>query len=221
MMESGVHSGIVALVAFLLAAAGNILAEQRQSTIGRYLTKPLLMPLLAIFYAQSAIKPAGLILAALFCAFLGDVFLLWSEKQLLFTAGLFSFLLGHVFYIIVFGQSVRSLSGVPVWFCISLIPYGVYGFLIYRIISPNLQALKVPTVLYMIVIIVMSFSSLLRVWVFNGYSFWLPFLGSLLFLTSDSLLAIQNFKAKIRNGEVLVMGTYVWGQLSIILGLLR
>jgi uncharacterized membrane protein YhhN len=219
-MESDVYSGILALAAFLVVAAANALVERRQNNIGRYLTKPLLMPLLAIFYLLSTVKPSWLIVASLFFGFLGDVFLLWSKKQLLFMAGLVSFLIGHVCYIIVFGDNLRILSVVPVWFCSLLIPYVLYGILFYRTLSSNLHTLKVPIIVYMGVIIMMSFSSLLRVWAFNGMSFWLPVLGSFLFLISDSLLAFQTFKAGTKNWGEFIVVTYTLGQLLIVIGLI-
>lgn len=220
MIESCVFSGSWVLAAFLLVVITNALAEKYLNVIGRYVIKPLLMPLLTIYYIQSARNLSWLIVIALVFDFLGDVFLLGSKKQLLFMAGLVSFLIGHVCYIIVFGNSLRILSVVPVWFYSLIIPFVIYGILIYRILSPNLDTLKVPTIVYMSVIILMSFSSFLRVWTFNGTSFWLPVIGSFLFLISDSLLAVQKFKASTKNWGMFVMVTYNLGQLLIITGLI-
>jgi len=64
----------------------------------------------------------------------------------------------------------------------------------------------------------MSYASLLRFGGIRGHVFWLPFIGSLFFILSDSLLAIRNFRYRQKKGWVSVMLSYVLGQLLIAMG---
>jgi uncharacterized membrane protein YhhN len=132
------------------------------------------------------------ILSALICCFLGDFFLLWSKEKTFFIVGLLSFLMGHIFYTIAFLQTTYFLSGIPKWFYFSLLPF----------------------------ILIMSFASFSRIWALKGLSFWLPFVGSIFFIASDSLLAFRNFKVKLSRGWVSIMITYILAQLLIIFGFL-
>lgn len=205
--------------AFFVVFIVHIIAEKKQNNIGIYITKPLLMPLLAVIYVLNSSNPSYYIVLALFFSFLGDIFLL-SKKQPFFMGGLTSFLIGHSFYITAFLQSISSQSNIPLWFYLAIFPYLIYGIIFYRKLSPYLNSLKLPVIIYMVVIILMSFTSLLRFWKFDGFAFWLPFIGSLAFFTSDSLLAVDNFKVKINNAGVYIMSVYIFAQLLIILGML-
>ena len=69
--------------------------------------KPLLMPVLiaSFLYPRLQIHGKKIILAGLFFSWLGDVFLLFdSVNPSFFIAGLVSFLITHIFYIIYFGS---------------------------------------------------------------------------------------------------------------------
>jgi uncharacterized membrane protein YhhN len=161
-----------------------------------------------------------MILSALICCFLGDFFLLWSQKKTFFIAGLISFLMGHIFYTIAFLQTTSFLSGIPKWFYFSLFPYIWYGIFILKKLNPYLYSMKVPVIVYLSLILIMSFASFSRIWALKGVSFWLPFVGSIFFIASDSLLAFRNFKHKLTRGWISVMITYVLAQLLIIFGFL-
>ena len=174
----------------------------------------------SLFYIISVTNLNRLILSALICCFLGDFFLLWSQKKTFFIAGLLSFLMGHIFYTIAFLQTTSFLSGIPEWFYFSLLPYIWYGIFILKKINPYLYFMKVPVIVYLNVILMMSFTSFTRIWALEGLSFWLPFVGSIFFIASDSLLAFRNFKVKLSRGWVSIMITYILAQLLIILGFL-
>jgi len=48
----------------------------------------------------------------------------------------------------------------------------------------------------------------------------MPFVGSLLFMASDSVLAINTFRSKIPRGDVYIMSTYVTAQVLIVAGMI-
>ena len=212
---------VLIMIFLVIVAVGDVFAVKYNRTKLRYFTKTLLVPLLTLFYIISVANLNGVILSALICCFLGDFFLLWSQKKTFFIIGLLSFLMGHIFYTIAFLQTTSFLSGIPKWFYFSLLPYIWYGIFILKKLNPYLHSMKVPVIVYLNVILIMSFASFTRIWALKGLSFWLPFIGSIFFMASDSLLAFRNFKVKLSRGWVSIMITYILAQLLIILGFLR
>jgi len=211
---------VLIMIFFVIVAVGDVFAVKYEKIKLRYFTKPLLVPLLALFYITNVANPNGFILSALICCFLGDLFLLWSQKKTFFIVGLLSFLVGHIFYTIAFLQTTYFFSGIPKWFYFSLLPYIWYGIFTLKKLNPYLYSMKVPVIVYLNVILIMSFASFSRIWVLKGLSFWLPFVGSIFFIASDSLLAFRNFKVKLSRGWASIMITYILAQLLIIFGFL-
>ena len=211
---------VLIMIFFIIIAVGDIVAIKYDKLKLRYVTKTLLIPLIALFYIVSIANLNGMVLSALICCFLGDFFLLWSQKKAFFIAGLLSFLMGHIFYTIAFLQTTSFLSGIPKWFYFSLLPYIWYGIFILKKLNPYLYPMKVPVIVYLNVILIMSFASFSRIWALKGLSFWLPFIGSIFFIASDSLLAFRNFKVKLSRGWVSIIITYILAQLLIIFGFL-
>lgn len=210
----------VCVSGLLLAVwVGCLLFNKWGNRRGVYCTKPLLMPIMMILYLMLASVPERWIVLALICGFVGDVFLMWVEKKGFLISGLIAFLLGHVFYIIVFLRSTEFLAVIPMWAYLLMVPYLFYVILVYTKLADQIETLKIPVLVYMAVIILMSFVSLSRLWVYQGPAFWLPFIGSLFFVASDTVLAFHVFKRAIKDANVWVMATYVLAQFFIILGL--
>lgn len=95
-----------------------------------------------------------------------------------------------------------------------------FGILIYRIPKPGLGDVKVPVALYTVVILSMALAALLRVHSVSCLPFWLPLLGALSSIATDTLLAYQQFRRPITSGRTLVAVTYVGAQTLIVLGYL-
>ncbi|MDO0821935.1 lysoplasmalogenase [Desulfosporosinus nitroreducens] len=211
---------ILIVIVFIAAFIGNLYADRHSNLkLLKGLTKSLLVPLIILFYLISAEHINYFIVTALFLGFLGDVSLLCTKK-LFFAIGLLAFLVGHLFYTLAFLQSTQYFEIVPIWFFAILIPYILYGLAILRILRPNLKEMLVPVVVYMCVILIMSFTSSSRIW--NGFTpqFLLPFIGSLFFIASDSVLAYNNFNAPSANYEQFIMFTYILAQVLIVAGFL-
>jgi len=81
--------------------------------------------------------------------------------------------------------------------------------------------MKVPVILYMVIILLMLLSALNRYGKVNGLSYILVVIGAMLFVISDSLIAITKFHMNINFGGIVIMITYVAGQYLIALGCLR
>ncbi len=206
---------------FCITFVLHMIFTRNENNKGRLYTKPFLMPLLAIYYILSAATVNKLIVMALIFGFMGDVFLMWSERKSNFMLGLGAFLIGHLCYVLLFLQSISFAKNVPMWFYLIIIIYVIGACAVMKNLIRYLGDMKIPTYIYMAVILLMSFSSLTRIWVMD-MSIWflLPFIGSLLFLCSDSMLGFYTFKGKFKNGNTYIMLTYVLAQVSIVAGYL-
>jgi uncharacterized membrane protein YhhN len=188
---------------------------------GRIYTKPLLMPLLAIYYISSVSEVNNPIVMSLVFGFVGDVFLLWPNRKSNFLLGLGAFFIGHICYVLLFLQGNSFAKDVPVWFYLIIIIYAIGARSVMKKLTQYLGDMVIPTYIYMLVILLMSFTSLARIFVMGiSISFLLPFIGSLLFLCSDSILAFYTFKGKFKNGDIFIMLTYVLAEVLIVSGYL-
>lgn len=206
---------------FLLIFIMHMIFTKNENNKGRCYTKPFLMPLLAIFYMLSATQINRLIVIALVFGFIGDVFLMWPERKNNFMFGLGAFLIGHICYVVLFKQSIPYIKDIPLWFYLITIVYVMGATIVMKKLINYLGDMKIPTFIYMMIILLMSFTSLARIWFMDmNISFLLPFIGSLFFLCSDSMLAFNTFKGKFKNGNVYIMLTYVLAQALIVGGYL-
>lgn len=210
------------LLAFFVCSVTDFLAIGSGNATAESIVKPLLMPLLLCFYwlRASAMgkRPDIFIVLALFCGFLGDTFLLGHGKA--FLLGLASFLFGHIFYIIGFLKPLDFHTVPPVAWLMALV-YFVYGVIASRTLLPFVQGKeKFAVILYMVCLLTMSFSAMLRCGYAKGNGFWLTFLGSLFFVASDSMLALRLYRKAGKFFHIPVMVTYLLAQSMIVYGVL-
>jgi uncharacterized membrane protein YhhN len=190
-----------------------------------YILKCLIIPSLLVFYLTSKSKPTHAedkyIIIALLFSWLGDAFLQCKNGgDLFFLLGLISFLFTHIFYTIVFfGTSGESIFLKSKRLLILIII--LYGSLTIYTLLPGLGTMQIPVTIYGIVITGMVIAALSRFGKVNDTSYLMVFLGALLFLISDSLIAFNKFKQAFPYSEILIMGTYLAGQFMIILGIIK
>ncbi|MGL5085465.1 MAG: lysoplasmalogenase [Clostridium sp.] len=212
---------VVTLIIFLIVFIMHIIYTKNENRKGRIWTKPFLMPLLAMYYVVSANEVNKLIVIALLFGFIGDVFLMWDNRENNFLFGLGAFFLGHLCYVILFIKDVSFSKDVPIWFYIIILIYVLGAIVIMGKLNNYLGAMKIPAYLYAIVILLMSFTSLTRVWVIGmNIEFILSFIGTILFLCSDTILGFATFKGKFKYASVYIMITYVLAQALIVFGYL-
>ncbi|MBN1801734.1 MAG: lysoplasmalogenase [Candidatus Lokiarchaeota archaeon] len=191
-------------------------------------SKPLLMPLLALYYAFGtfAINQFDvLIVFALIFGALGDTFLLSQENEKYFLIGMVAFLLGHVFYIISFSLYLGGdILRFPVYGFLLVIPVIVLVIIAFPKFKKGLGSMKIPVFVYMGVIILMHVFALLRLSKLPGLycpCFFFVYLGSFLFILSDSIIAIDQFgESKIKNMRLYIMITYILAQFFIVQGII-
>ena len=186
-----------------------------------YSIKPLLIPalLFLLLKAGGDVQRRSLIVAGLLFSWLGDIFLLfdWYHPGF-FMAGLGSFLITHILYIIYFVRnraSARSLLSAKPWLVVLV---GLYCAVLYMVLLPDLGTLMLPVLIYAVVIGCMLLASL------HAYNKWMIpanrylVTGALLFVVSDSILAINKFSVPIPAGGALVMLSYCAAQYYIVTG---
>ncbi len=183
----------------------------------RWFTKPLLMPLLMLGFYTASVKRSGtffyLILVALFLSWSGDVLL---QLKGMFIPGLISFLLAHVFYIVYFIKTGKGKKGIVQLQPLICIPVLVYIVIFLWQLYPFLDALKIPVTVYGITIGTMLLLAIntRRKLVDNAATLFL--IGALLFVISDSLLAVNLFARTHFLLSLCVMLTYAFAQYLIV-----
>ncbi len=187
----------------------------------RCITKPLLMPVLILLLLYSGVAATGknLLVTGLFFSWLGDVFLLFeSRNALFFILGLVSFLITHACYIIYF-LSTRPvapslLKKQPVYILLIL----SYGTGLVWLLFPYLGELKIPVIVYAAIICGMLLSSIhiyLKVTAPANRYF---VSGAVLFVLSDSILAINKFYQPLPLAGIWLMLSYCAAQFFIVWG---
>jgi uncharacterized membrane protein YhhN len=188
-------AGRATAVFVALAAADTLLAmtgRDRQ----RWLTKPLLMPLLMAGRdrpAQRALALGGA----------GDVALLGTGEAA-FTAGLLSFLAGHLAWITALRQRPGGgyLRARPILAAPHVAAFGAMNAYLWPRTGQN----RIPVLLYSTVLLAMSLTAL-----DSGSPRTAA--GGALFLASDTLLALEKFGGlRLPAHEGLVMVTYTTAQ---------
>lgn len=179
-----------------------------------YLCKPLTTGLILLI---AALRPAPAdslyhtaVLAGLVCSLAGDVFLMLPQDR--FIPGLASFLTAHLCYIVAFSSGTRL--GFSPW---TTLPLVVYAALLLNILWPRLGKMKGTVLLYIAVILVMAWRALCRWEQMGTTGALMAAVGALLFVISDSALALNRFRKPYPSAQLLILSTYYPAQILIAL----
>lgn len=154
------------------------------------------------------------VLAALVLSLVGDVFLMFGDgaraSDRAFIAGLVSFLLAHLAFVAAFAQGLRAPE-LPGW----LAAVVFYAVALLFVLLPRAGALKLPVLVYCLVLAAMVFAAAARHATLGDADSLRAVLGALLFMLSDSLLAWRRFGSRYRGAQALILSTY-WGAIGLI-----
>lgn len=203
---------IIATIVFLVVAIADVYAVITQNKSVEMIFKPLLMTTLAVVYLVSVKKPNFWLLSALFFSFWGDVFLL--DKAKFFVFGLASFLVAHILYIkISAGYLQKELTAKIIT---SALPFVVLFAGLLMLIYPNLGEMLLPVLVYGIAISTFGALALLNYRQEKSTAnLWL-LLGAVLFIASDSLIALNNFYTPKRLFDISIITLYIVSQYLIV-----
>ncbi|MDR1900474.1 MAG: lysoplasmalogenase [Treponema sp.] len=207
---------LIILGLFAVTAAVHLCAILTGKRRLRRISKVCLMPFLIFYYISQAERPFPVVVLGAVFGWAGDILLIWISRVRYFRMGLAGFLLGHLCYIL----SMLYLAGgvhLPA-LVISAAGAVPLGLLILRRIKPD-RAMRIPAVLYGIIIELMVISALQLMLARTDSRGLAVFVGSLLFLISDTVLGYLTFRTTTRGGSFFVMLTYIAAQSCIIIGL--
>lgn len=190
------------------AAAFLILLIMDISGIGRTILKAIPVSTLFVWvFREVRDFPKIGLCGALIASVSGDILLDLSYAGI-FIFGLVSFLVAHIFYSVLFFRYAKRPDGAEkVMIAVLVLLAGVMIW-IFHGISPALYG---PVVLYILVIITMSIGALL---VPAGNR--LLFVGALMFIASDIVLAVNKFLVTIPYGRAINIALYFTAQFIII-----
>jgi uncharacterized membrane protein YhhN len=213
------------LTLFAIVSIGELLAVSLGWTEVHLLTKPMIMLMLIGYYMSVTEQRNSTLIRAMFFCWTGDVVLLMQgDGEIYFILGLLAFLVGHVLYILAYRQlrwddrSNELLTTQKVRYAFPIVLAGT-GLLV--VLFPRLGPLTIPVIVYALVLIVMVMGAIFRFGRTSLDSFWLLTAGAILFMTSDSILAINKFHTPFESAAPLIMLTYILGQYLILEGVLR
>lgn len=190
-----------------------------------YPVKPFILIWIAVYFLVFRKKKSFTlpVLVAFFFSWVGDNFLMFSGKdEMFFYAGVGGFFFAQLAYIYVYTRySEDERKGYVQKHPLIILPFVLYISGIYFILLPGLEGIMKPVILlYALSLMVMSIMALNRRERVNPRSFRFVFVGSLLFLLSDSMIAINKFTAEIPMAGFLIMISYILAQYLIMRGLI-
>jgi uncharacterized membrane protein YhhN len=164
---------------------------------------------------RRSVSDGVLLATALALSCLGDVLLHLGFRRY-FGVGLGAFLLAHVAYTVLFvrcwprpfrpHRRQLALAAVVI----------VYGLVVTGWLSSQLGGYSIPVIAYAIAITAMTVAAILA-----GFSTPFVWMGAMLFVLSDSLIAAGRFRAAVPLAAYLIWPTYYLGQYGIAVGFLR
>ena len=208
-------------VPILLAAVAAIIGASLDGD-GRWLhwiAKPLATLLIAAIVWRADAAPPGYrraILLGMAFSCIGDIALMLPFD--VFVPGLIAFLLAHLCYIVAFRAGFRAGRGLLIAAALLAVFAGINLAGLWPLL-PN--DLRIPVVVYVVVLALMATLALARAWTKNaatpsaGTSARWAALGAVLFVISDSVLAWDRFGGGLPAATLCVLSTYYAAQYCI------
>jgi uncharacterized membrane protein YhhN len=234
-----------AFLALLLVSLIELVGETTHNPWLIGLSKPLLMPLLAVLVAQAPAAAAirSSLYTFLAASWVGDVALMLAPERpgdveflgipkapAWFLVGVLGFTVAHSTLIGLFRRVERPEVPGPFpsrW--MSFAPLVVYGLLLLVWILPNVYAdpergvATVPVALYGTLLHTMVAFAIQRAGRVNDASFRITLAGALVFLLSDSCIGVAHLVLHGREplSGLVIMATYILAQVLLVAGLIR
>jgi uncharacterized membrane protein YhhN len=157
------------------------------------------------------------LVSALVLSSLGDV-LLAVRREGFFVCGLLSFLIAHLFYILLFVSHWPKSFSVAQWKKMLVAMVVAFAVVMAWRLLPVGGGLSVPVTVYLMVLTTMVIAAILA----KFESRWIV-IGAILFMISDSLIAVTRFKGLLSPAPagVLIWTTYYIAQYLIAFGVMN
>lgn len=216
-MSNNTRSSRVFLLFFLFVSVVDILAILYENSVWQTLSKPLIIPALIGYYLTSSKLRNKWYVIALFFSFAGDVLLL--DKHNLFLFGIAAFLITQILYVYIISKGL----GKSTWKekILAFIPFILFFVVLIKILYPGLQDFLIPVLVYGAAISVLGSISLLNYLVRKDTVSLCLIAGAVLFILSDSMIALNKFHQALSYYPVAIMITYIIAQYLIAVFMLR
>ena len=211
----------LSILYFLIGILAIILLDQPSFYPG-FIAKVLIIPALGILFVLNLNPFSGrlhlFLSAGLLFSWAGDITLEFTRiNEVYFIIGLFCFLLAQLMYMAVFfktaGQNIIFSKRAYL-----LIPVLIYGIMLVSYLFRDLAEMRVPVILYAAVILSMLAGAINRRDKVNGVSYFLVLTGAILFVISDSAIAVNKFSHHFGSSGIVIMATYIVAQYLIVTG---
>ena len=217
------------IAAYTLAVIGCVAAIIGGKHGLEYVCKPLIMVILSSWFFFNSRRYGDrftlFIQAGLFFSLIGDMALMFQHlDDFFFLIGLGAFLLAHLCYCIAFIHNITEVGGGDGLMVSSgiAIAIALFAILFSWRLSPQLdEGLMVPVIAYVAIIACMAMLAAFRYMRTFPRSFWLVMIGALLFMVSDTLLAINRFMKPLDWSPVVIIIAYAIAQFLIAAGALQ
>ena len=131
-----------------------------------------------------------------------------------FVAGLASFLVGHVAYVVAFSLEASSAAGLVVGLALVAVGVALVGRRVVVAVRRDEPAFTAPVMAYLVVISAMVVAACATA---NPWAI----AGAVCFFASDGLLAWNKFVGHFRGARFAVMSTYHLAQFGLVVSLVR
>jgi len=217
------------LMVYGFAALGTIVGGSLDNAAVVLVCKPLMMIVLSSWFYYNSRRVGDrftlLIQAGLFFSFIGDVALMFQERdEFNFLIGLAAFLIAQLCYAMAFIHNIMETGPARGTLISALLGVGLitFGYFFASSLMPYLdEYVVVPIVIYTVAICLMGVAAAFRLGRTYIKSFLSVFIGALLFITSDSILATNTFHHPLDHAKWSVILTYAVAQVLIASGALR
>ena len=201
-----------------------IVLETLGSVYPGIIVKVLIIPILIWLYLRfikaEVNRFHSMIIIALVFSWIGDVTLQLTQfKEDFFLVRLGSFLVAQLIYLVAF-FTTKGPNIILKRIYLAL-PMVLYGVLILILLWDGLGDMMIPVTVYCFVILTMLLAAVNRKNKVNPQSFQLVLFGAILFVISDSLIAINKFTQPFELARIAIMSSYVTAQFLIAIGCLR
>lgn len=203
---------IIPLIAFVLFSLIDFFGIYLEKQLMVNFAKPMLMITLFWYYYSNTKQLNKYFVLGLFFSFLGDLFLL-GTGEVYFIFGLLFFLIAHVFYIIMVLRLIPARK--PKDFIMASVPFLLLFLVLMNVLFAGLGSMKIPVIIYAMTISFFGVVSLVLYLETKTKISLLLLVGVLIFISSDTILALNLFYKTQLFYPLLIMMTYVLAQYLI------
>ncbi|MDF0714965.1 lysoplasmalogenase [Muricauda sp. 334s03] len=205
--KTGLIINVLIAISAVLAMTMEFFGHRTVYMVFKPLTTILVISLLFIIPQKQHTKFKSIMISALLFCLMGDILLLFSAY---FVFGLAAFLVAHILFVIGFIQ-LKGFNGSWAAF---IILYGI-GTALFFWLRPGLGQFMIPVAAYVVVICFMAWQGIGLFLKEKRTEFLWIAIAVLLFMFSDTMIAISKFKSDFDYSSIIILGTY-WLSIGLI-----